>query len=282
MRHFQDGGSKAYVPDMGIQYPDNPFQRMLKVEVENSEDGKYRFDETFPYLDNSFNYKINNILGFIFQWTIAVCWNRLHYGLRISGQRKLHVFRQSLKNGAMCICNHVYQFDALSVNQAVCPFRKMRIPMYAKHFNGSKRWFMRYVGGVPIPETTSGFRKFNEAFDEFHRRRNWMLVFPESVRWDWYRPIRPFFKGGFSMAYKYGIPIIPVVITYRKRRGVYRLFGKKELPCVNIQVGEPLFVDKSLPKAAETERLLKLTHQCMVRMAGIVDNPWPAQAEAVV
>ena len=97
--------------------------------------------------------------------------------------------------------------------------------MYAKHFNGKLGWFMRYAGGIPIPENKAGFIKFNEAFDEFNRRKQWMLFFPESVRWNWYQPIRPFKKGAFSMAYKYNAPIIPTVITYRKRTFLYKLFG---------------------------------------------------------
>ena len=37
------------IPDVGMDYPtDDPYRRLLKVEVEDSSKGKYQFDETFP------------------------------------------------------------------------------------------------------------------------------------------------------------------------------------------------------------------------------------------
>ena len=270
----------VYVPDMGIKYPDYPFERLLEVEVKDSSLGKYRFDDSFPYLDKSFGYKFNMyVTGWAFKWLIASAWNRLHYGLRIKGREKLKKYREALADGAMCVCNHCYEMDALAVNHAVRPGRILWIPMYAKHFNGSKCWYMRYMGGIPIPEEPSGVRPFNEAFDEFHRRKGWMLVFPEAVRWNWYQPIRPFRPGAFSMAWKYNIPVIPFAITYRERKGLHKLFGPKEMPCITITVGEPIFIDKTARRKEELNRVLRQAHGQMVSMAGIIENPWPAVLE---
>ena len=175
----------------------------------------------------------------------------------------------------MCVCNHVYVFDALCVYQAT---RRpvLRIPMYAKHFNGKMGWFMKYVGGIPVPETPGGLKAFNEAFDEYHRRGDWMLIFPEAVRWNWYTPIRPFKRGAFAMAWKYDIPVIPFAITFRERKGIYRLFGPKSLPCVTLHVGRPIFVDKSVRKKQEVERLRDEAHAAMVEMSGTADTSWPS------
>ncbi|MCR4965966.1 MAG: 1-acyl-sn-glycerol-3-phosphate acyltransferase [Bacteroidales bacterium] len=267
----------VYVPDMGIDYPtDDPFKRLLTVQVEDSSKGKYQFDETYPYLDKSLGYKIHNFFGFFVQWIAATFWNRTHFGLKIRGRKNLKGYEETLKNGAMCVCNHVYTFDALCVYQAIRRFRKLWIPMYAKHFNGNLSWFMRRVGGIPIPETLEGIKKFNEAFDEYHRQKEWMLLFPESTRWNYYTPLRPFKRGAFNMAYKYDIPVIPTVITYRKRRGLYRLFGKKDLPCMTIHVGKPILVNKEGNRKEELDRLRATAHSMMLEMAGIEVNPWPA------
>lgn len=267
----------VYIPDMGIQYPtDDPYVRLLTVQVEDSAQGKYQFDETYPYLDNSWKYKVNNFFGFFVQWIAAAFWNRTHFGLQVRGKKNLKGYKDLLKNGAMCLCNHVYVFDALCVYQAVHKFRKLRIPMFAKHFNGKMSWFMRYVGGIPIPETLGGMKKFNEAFDEYHRRKDWMLLFPETTRWNFYKPLRPFKRGAFSMAYKYDLPIIPTVINYRERKGLYRLFGKKELPCMTIHVGTPILINKEGNRKEELDRLRATAHSMMLEMAGIEVNPWPA------
>jgi 1-acyl-sn-glycerol-3-phosphate acyltransferase len=166
-------------------------------------------------------------------------------------------------------------FDAFGVHAAWQRFRNVRIPMFAKHFNGRATWILRYEGGVPIPETREGIRKYNEAFDEFARRKMWFIIFPEAVRWDMYVPIRPFRRGAFSMAYKYNRPVIPNVYFYRERKGIYRLFGKKSTPCLTLHVGEPIWFDKSANRKEELDRVCRETHQAMERMAGIEVNPWP-------
>ena len=226
----------VYVPDIGIEYPtDDPHRRLVHVDVEDSSQGRFKFDETYPYLDDSFHFKLHSVFGFFVKWFMIAVHNRCHFGLRIEGD--LSKYKDQLRDGAVCICNHVFMFDALGVNAACQRFKQVRIPMFAKHFNGRNSWILWQAGGVPIPETREGVRKFNEAFDEYARRKMWFIIFPEAVRWDMYVPIRPFRRGAFSMAYKYDRPIIPFVYTFRERKGIYRLFGKKDYPCVTLHVG---------------------------------------------
>ena len=241
--------------------------------------GKYQFDETYPYLDDSWWFKFNEFLGFFVKWLIVAVYNRLHFGLKIEGKSIIRKYKKQLRDGAVCICNHVYVFDAFGVHAAWQRFRNVRIPMFAKHFNGRATWILRYEGGVPIPETREGIRKYNEAFDEFARRKMWFIIFPEAVRWNMYVPIRPFKRGAFSMAYKYNRPVIPNVYSYRERKGIYRLFGKKSTPCVTLHVGEPIWFDKSANRKEELDRVCREAHAAMVRMAGIEVNPWPASDE---
>ena len=269
----------VYVPDIGIDYPtDDPHRRLLHVEVEDSSKGRFTFDETYPYLDDSLRFKLNVIAGWVTKWILVAIHNRCHFGLQIEGN--LRKYKEQLKNGAVCVCNHVFVFDALGVNAACQKFRQVRIPMFAKHFNGHGWWILWQAGGVPIPETREGIRKYNEAFDEYARRKMWFIIFPEAVRWNMYTPIRPFKRGAFSMAYKYDRPVIPFVYTYRKRRGIYRLFGKKNSPCVTLHVGEPIWFDKSANRKEELDRVCREAHEAMQRMAGIEVNPWPCAEEA--
>lgn len=264
----------VYIPDIGIEYPtDDPYRRLVHVDVEDSSQGRFTFDENYPYLDDSLRFKLNLVVGWLVKWLFVTVINRAHFGVQIKGN--LRRYRKQLRNGAVCVCNHVFKFDALGVHSACQRFRQVRIPMYAKHFNGRSSWILRQVGGVPIPETREGVHKFNEAFDEFARRKMWFIVFPESVRWDVYTPIRPFKRGAFSMAYKYDRPVIPFVYTYRKRKGLYRLFGRKEFPCMTLHVGEPIWFDRSANRKDELDRVCRETHEAMVRMAGIEVNPWP-------
>jgi len=272
----------VYIPlDPEKNYPTgNPYEHRVTVTKPSKGKRQYKFDETYPYIDRSFSYLIQrNFVGPLFIWFVINVANKLKYGLRVRGRKNLRPYRKHLKGGAVAICNHVYQFDAAAVKQALQPLRNIWIPMYAPHFNGGQYWFVRYVGGIPVPETMGGLRKFDEAFDHYHSKGEWILVFPEEVRWDYYQPLRPFRKGAFSMAYKYNCPMVPCMITYRERKGIHKWFGPQEVPLMTIHVGEPIMPDRSHSRKEEVDRLRVVAHERMEKMAGIEKNPWPAIPE---
>lgn len=134
---------------------------------------------------------------------------------------------------------------------------------------------MKYVGGIPIPESFTGLGKFDAALQELHERRKWIHIFPESCSWKFYAPLRPFKMGAFNMAYRYSLPIIPLAISFRPRTGWRKLFSKNE-PLLTIHVGDPIVPDLNTPRKKEAERMRELAHKTMLKMAGIVSNPWPS------
>lgn len=262
----------VYVPQTGINYPeDNPYERL----VASVYDRHIVFDEHYPYLNDSLSFKIQNWIGYnLVLYPLVFTLNHIRFGLRIRGREILKKYKKEFKNGAITISNHMYRLDCPVVLEAVRANRHTRIPMYAANFNTKDNWFMRMVGGIPLPENMAALKKFNAAFDEFHRRGWWFHIFPEAARWDFYKPLRPFRKGAFTMAYKYGMPIIPCVITYRKRTGIYKLFGKLSQPLLTVTIGEPVFPDKTNSRKEEVDRMRTEARQRMEKMAGITYNPW--------
>ena len=262
----------VYIPETGINYPeDNPYERLVAPVY----DRHIVFDEHYPYLDDSLSFRIQNWIGYnLVLYPLVFTLNHIRFGLRIRGREILKKYKKEFKNGAITISNHMYRLDCPVVLEAVRANRHTRIPMYAANFNTKDNWFMRMVGGIPLPENMAALKKFNAAFDEFHRRGWWFHIFPEAARWDFYKPLRPFRKGAFTMAYKYGMPIIPCVITYRERTGIYKLFGKPSQPLLTVTIGEPIFPDKTNSRKDEVDRMRTEARQRMEKMAGITKNPW--------
>ena len=266
-----------YIPQPAMDYPqENPFARTLFPKYIKP----LAIDEHYPYVDDSWWYRLKTMFAYFF--ILRICLNLLLHvkmGLRIRGREVLKRHKEHLKNGAITIANHMFRLDCPCVLLAVGAKHTTRIPMFAPNFRTKDSVFLQIVGGIPIPEPETGLsamKKFNEAFDEFHRRGWWFHIFPEACRWDMYKPLRPFQKGAFTMSYKYAKPIVPCVITYRERKGIYRLFGPKELPLLTVTIGEPLYPDTTQPRKTEVDRLRDMAHQQMLRMAGITHNPWPA------
>lgn len=267
----------VYIPDVGIDYPENdPYEHLYKPVY----DRDVKVDEHYPYLDDSFKYRFLNWSMWILLLEIGLRIKlTIQMGLRIKGRENLKKYKEVLKNGAITVANHMYRLDCPCVLLAVRAKHTTRTPMFAPNFSTKNNFFLRVVGGIPIPSHEAGWgalKKFNAAFDEFHRRGYWFHIFPEAARWDFYKPLRPFRKGAFSMAYKYHMPLVPCAITYRPRTGIYRLFGKKNLPLLQVEIGAPIVPDCTQPRGDEVNRLRNEAHSRLCRMAGITHNTWDA------
>lgn len=281
-KRYQDLATEknVYIPDVGIDYPeDDPYARLYKPVY----DRNVVVDANYPYLNNSLKYRFFNWS----MWDLLLKFGlglklRIQMGLRFKGRENLKKYKDVLSGGAITIANHMYRLDCPCVLLAVKAKHTTRIPMFAPNFSTKDNFFLNVVGGVPIPPKEAGItaiKKFNEAFDEFHRCGYWFHIFPEAARWDFYKPLRPFQKGAFSMSYKYNMPLLPCVITYRERTGIYRLFGKKSLPLLQVEIGAPIIPDRTATRGQEVERLREEAHHTMERMAGITHNSWPIKPE---
>ena len=260
----------VYIPDTGIVYPtDDPYRRLVHVEVEDSSKGKYQFDENYPYLDKSLIYKLSDIAGFFIKWVLVALHNRCHFGFQVKGRENLRKHKEQLRDGAMCVCNHVYLFDAFGVNAACQPFRQVRIPMYAKHFNGSGSWILRHAGGIPIPEgDPHATGAFVHTIKEHLKSGGWLQIYAEGSMWEYYAPIRPFKSGIGYFSSQSDKPILPMAFSYREA-GLIRKKLFHQPACFTLTIGEPIFPDKNLARKERETDLVLRAHEAVCRLAGI-------------
>jgi 1-acyl-sn-glycerol-3-phosphate acyltransferase len=268
---------KPIVPDFGIKFPDDPFTHVIPVNKirELSIDAKY------PFLDKSFRFTFMRNLMHLGIFVLVFPLSIFRFGLKIRGRKNLRKYRNVLKNGVMTVSNHIHRWDFLFILQAL-RYRKMFFPAWKENLLGPDLNFIRYAGGIPVPEDIHTIRYFNQAFDEICAKKIWIHVYPESALWYYYRPIRPFKKGVFSMAYRYNLPVLPIGFYYEKTGislAISNLFRKKKLPSVIVHIGEPLFPDKNLPRKEAVEILRKQCHEAIIALTGVENNPWPAQGD---
>ena len=265
----------VYVPEPAEEFSgENPFTRMAPIRGDLKD---IKFDGSYPYLDKSLKFKIWHFLIYLALWIAAFPLNRIRYGLRIEGRETIRKNRKLFANGMMTVCNHVHRWDMICVLQAM-RYRKAWIPMYAQPFRGKDGFLMKNIGGIAIPEERSGLRAFDQALDELHAKKQWIHIFPESCSWKFYAPLRPFKMGTFNMAYKYSLPILPMMISFRPRTGWRKFFCKGE-PLLTIHVGDPIVPNLNTPRKEEAARMRDVAHKAMLEMAGIVSNPWPSSID---
>jgi hypothetical protein len=126
----------------------------------------------------------------------------------------------------------------------------------------------RLIGGIPVPKSMRAMMKFDKAIDDVLSNKKWLHVYPEASSWNYYAALRSFKKGTFNLAYKHNVPIIPFAITFRERKGLYKLFWKSE-PLVTLHIGKPIFSDITLPKQDGINKLKTETRNSMLSLMGI-------------
>jgi len=270
-----------YIPELDLKYPEQPDGHMVEViELRN-----VVVDENYPFLDKSFRFKFKRFLVYLGINTAAYWLSLMRYGLKIEGRKNLWKHRKILKDGAMTVSNHVQRWDFIFTARAV-RYHGMYFPAWKEHFKGPDEVFIRHAGGIPIPEDIHTMKCFNRAFDEIRKKKKWLHAYPESTRFDYFVPIRPFKKGVFSMAHRYNLPILPVAISYRKPHFPFTLLNKyrvkkggHNIPLITLRIGEPFLFDENLDRKAAITKMRKECHEAIVRLAGITDNPYPAEGD---
>lgn len=254
-----------YKEDLGYKYPDRSDEHMISVKHLRDT----HFDEHYNYLDKSLWYKFKRVILWICLNLFVFLVVTIRHGLRIYGKENMRKHKKLYKDGAITICNHVFMWDYLCVLKAIRPHLQYH-PGWKINFEGPNGPLIRWVGGIPIP--TGNIRamvKFKKAIDEVLESKKWLHFFPEGSMWFYYPDIRPLKPAVFNFAVRHNKPVIPMSISFRKRKGITRLFSKK--PCVDLHIGEPLLPDTSLSIKEATDKMHRQAYHIMQVMNGI--NP---------
>ena len=273
--------TEPYIPELNIKYPPNPDDHMGDLKVVRN----VVVDENFPFLDRSFKGRFMRFVTYGFFFPLVMVAASIRCGLKIEGRKNLRKHKKLFKDGAMTISNHVHYWDMIMVLKAI-RFRTVYIPVWKDLMNGPSMRFVRGVGGIPIPDTIQAIKNFNKAFDEVRAKKKWLHAYPESSRFDYYQPIRPFKKGVFTMAYRYNLPIVPMAFSYRPPAFPYTLLnalraskGGQKLPMMTLRVGEPILFDSTLGRKEAVQKMRRDCHEAVVRLAGITNNPYPPEGD---
>ena len=224
-------------------------------------------DENYPYLQKSFFFQFQRALLHLCQYTLLplVVWVR--HGLRVHGREKLKTYAPLFKDGLITVSNHVLMWDYMCILIALRP-RLGYFPAWKTNLEGPNGPLIRMAGGIPIP--TENFRsmvKFKEAMQEVLERGEWMHFFPEGSMWFYYPDIRPLKKAVFKYAVTLDRPILPITLSFRPRKGLWKLIGRK--PLADLHIGDPVFHDKELSQAEAVKKMRQEIYHVMQAMNGI-------------
>ena len=128
-------------------------------------------------------------------------------------------YLSALQKGAIITCNHFSAFDNYIVFHCIRKalprkylYKVIREGNYT-NFPGLYGFLFRNCNTLPLSRNRRTMMHFTSAVNELLKRGESILIYPEQAMWWNYKKPRPFKVGGFEMAYKAGVPVLPTFIT---------------------------------------------------------------------
>ena len=186
-------------------------------DVENDPPAPELLPDGVDYLCKKFSSKVSRrIANFVAD----------HFFLRLIKKEKLVIdgvtgeeYLTALKNGAIVTCNHFHPYDNYAVFHCIRKalpkkylYKVIREGNYT-NFPGLYGYFFRHCNTLPLSSNRRTMMNFMSAVNTLLKRGESILIYPEQGMWWNYRKPRPFKIGGFKMAYRAGVPVLPTFIT---------------------------------------------------------------------
>ena len=256
--------SDIYIHNYPKAYPDKDFVHM----IESPKVHNYTYDKSFPYRKNDKKSKFIKFWVKVVILLIVKPFCYFRYLLRIKGKRNIKIYKQLAKRKAMIsICNHTTEWDTLFVMTSRF-FHFCEFPIWQEGAESKSGDFYRNAGGIVLPtKTYQGMNFAYEAMRDVIKEDKWLHIFPEAACWSFYPAIRPFREGAFKLAVEEDLPILPMVVKYRKPNPIWRIFKKQ--PNATLIIGYPVMPNPNLDKNMRIKDMMVRSKEEMMSLLGL-------------
>ena len=168
----------------------------------------------------------------------------------------------ALKNGAVITCNHFGVIDHYIVFHCIRKYlpRKYLYKIIREgnytNFPGLFGFLMRHCNTLPLSSNRRTMINFMSATNTLLKRGETILIYPEQAMWWNYRKPRPYKIGGFKIAYRANVPVIPTFITMQDSETL----GEDGYPLQRhtLHIMPPVYPDPSLGEKKGAEVMLNV------------------------
>ena len=182
---------------------------------------------------------------------------RVVLGVRVRGRRNL----QAVRGGFVSVSNHVQTLDCGMVLQALRGHRVYLLSIESNFSIALSGQFVRWGGAVPLSPNHRQLHELVVAMGDALGHGDVVHVYPETALLPYHRDLRAFATGAFNLAVRNHVPVLPMVITQRERRGLWRVLKRK--PCLTLTCLPAIYPDESLGRVDATYDLAERCWQAM-------------------
>ena len=126
------------------------------------------------------------------------------------------------------------------------------------------------LGGIPVANTLNNMKSMNECIRKRIKDKHVVTIYPEATIWPYHTKIREFKPASFRYPVDLDAPVYAQTVTYRKRKGLTRLFTSR--PFATIYIDGPFYPDKTLPTKEAMKKLRDEVFGAMANRAHVKKN----------
>ncbi len=221
----------------------------------------------FPYIRTSLFWRAGSwLLYYGIAVPIVFVVSKLYLGMRFENRK---VLKKLPPGGYFLYCNHTHILDVFVPPLAAFPRRVYTVAgADAISIPGLRRLVM-LLGCLPIPTKNSALPVLREAIEMRCREGGCVAVFPEAHIWPYYTKIRPFGPASFTYPARLGAPVVAAVVTYRRRRGLFRLCRR---PGMTVHLRDPIYGDAEASLRERKDFLRDQVYTFMCKTAAEEEN----------
>ena len=184
----------------------------------------------------------------------------------VTGEEYLSV----LQKGAVVTCNHFSAFDNYIVFHCIRKalpkkylYKIIREGNYT-NFPGLYGFFFRHCNTLPLSSNRRTMINFMSSVNELLKSGESVLIYPEQEMWWNYKKPRPYKVGGFKIAYRAGVPVLPTFITMQDDPD--RLDGDGyPVQRHTLHILPPVYPDASLGEKQGAEKMKNEAYEACVK-----------------
>lgn len=187
---------------------------------------------------NLFRRILSFLIYFVLVIPILNIMNFFVFGLKQEGKKKITELSKKQK-GFVLTCNHVHPMDCTWLGVLSTPRKMVFTSMEGNFKIPVVGPFIRFFDCVPISSSIKGLRNFMDEMTNAVKNGRVVGMYPEGSIEMYCDHLRKFGDGAFTIAVNAGVPVLPVIITPRERKGLWKLL--KRGSCITITVGTAVY-----------------------------------------
>ena len=185
----------------------------------------------------------------------------LVFGLHIHGMKRYRALKHT---GVVGVCNHVHYMDCTMIALALWRKRMYFMTLEENFRIPVVKQIIRVLGAVPQSNHPHRTKELFSQLETALKNGAAVQIYPERVLRPYYNlGTRKMQRGAFKMAVEANVPMLPMVVTYREPKGLYRLFKKK--PCMDLTILDPINPPKADTPQESARLLQKQVEEAMNR-----------------